>query len=209
MKKETENRKQETGFTLIEVIVSVAIFSLIAFGIITLVSSILVNSTQQGNLLANNDSARKAAFTLMQELRNSTTSVTGGYALETAAAQQLIFYTNNAGSVDRVRYYFQNGALYKGVTKPTGSPLIYNLGSETVNLVQKDVANGANPIFYYYNGAYNGVADNPLIQPGNVTAVTFIKISLIVYKRASPGSVATYTVTASGAIRNLKTNLGN
>lgn len=203
------HKKLQKGFTLIEVVASIAIFSLISYGITALVSSILVNSTVQGSLLANNDSARRAAFTLMQELRNSTTSVTGGYALETPSAQQLIFYTNTGTTVDRIRYYLQNGALYKGVTKPTGNPLIYNVGGETVNLIQKDVANGANPVFYYYNGSYNGVVDAPLVQPVNVTTVKFIKINLIVNKKASPGSTATYTVTASGALRNLKNNLGN
>jgi prepilin-type N-terminal cleavage/methylation domain-containing protein len=229
MKQITDNRKQKTGnrkqnkllsghcylitgqkgFTLIEVIISVAIFSMIAYGVTELVSSLLVNSTVQGSLLANNDSARRASFALMQELRNATTSVTGGYALEAASAQQLIFYTNAGTGINRIRYYIQSGALYKGITKPTGNPLIYNLGTETVNLVQKDVANGANPIFYYYDGSYSGVIDNPLVQPVNVTAVKFVKISLVIYKKTNPGSVATYTVTASGSIRNLKTNLAN
>lgn len=201
--------KSGAGFTLIEVVVSVAIFSLIAYGVTALVSTILVNSTLAGSLLANNDSARRVAFTLMQELRNSTTSVTGGYALESATAQQLIFYTNSAGSINRIRYFLQNGAMYKGVTKPTGSPLIYNLGNETVTLVQKDVANGASTLFYYYTGSYNGVVETPLAQPVNVTAVKFVKISIIIKKIASRGSTATYTVTASGAVRNLKTNLGS
>ncbi len=209
MKQITSNREQEKGFTLIEVMISVAIFSIIAYGIVALVSSVLVNSSLQGSLLANNDSARRVAFTLIQELRDATTSDTGGYALESATAQQLIFYTNAAGSVNRIRYFLQAGALYKGVTKPTGNPLLYNLGGETVNLVQKDVANGANPIFYYYDGTYSGVVENPLVQPLNVTAVKLVKINLTIFKKAGVGSSGTYTETASGAIRNLKTNLGS
>ncbi|MEJ0021477.1 MAG: prepilin-type N-terminal cleavage/methylation domain-containing protein [Candidatus Doudnabacteria bacterium] len=107
MKQITSNREQEKGFTLIEVMISVAIFSIIAYGIVALVSSVLVNSSLQGSLLANNDSARRVAFTLIQELRDATTSDTGGYALESATAQQLIFYTNAAGSVNRIRYFLQ------------------------------------------------------------------------------------------------------
>ncbi|MEO8065839.1 MAG: prepilin-type N-terminal cleavage/methylation domain-containing protein [Candidatus Doudnabacteria bacterium] len=197
------------GFTLIEVVISVAVFSIIAMGIVALVSSVLVNSTQAGSLLANNDSARRAVFGIMQELRNAATSSVGAYALESAGAQQLIFYTNSAGSINRVRYFLQSGALKKGVTIPTGSPLIYNLAAETVTEVQKDVANGANPIFYYYDGTYDGNTNNFLIQPVNVTAVTFVKMNLTIYKRINSASTATYTETASGAIRNLKTNLAN
>ncbi|MEJ0021476.1 MAG: hypothetical protein WDN47_02725 [Candidatus Doudnabacteria bacterium] len=78
-----------------------------------------------------------------------------------------------------------------------------------MNLVQKDVANGANPIFYYYDGTYSGVVENPLVQPLNVTAVKLVKINLTIFKKAGVGSSGTYTETASGAIRNLKTNLGS
>ena len=207
MKQITVNSGQ--GFTLIEVIASVAIFSLIIVGVSELVSGILVNSNQQGSLLANNDSARRAAFTLMQELRNATTSATGGYALETAADQQIIFYTNTGATVDRIRYYIQTGNLYKGVVKPTGSPTVYNVNSETTTLLQQNVANAANPLFYYYDGSYNGQNNNPLVQPVNVTAARLVKINLVIYKGIRVKTTSTYTVTASGSIRNLKTNLGS
>jgi hypothetical protein len=110
--------------------------------------------------------------------------------------------------VDRIRYYVSDGKLYKGVTKPTGSPAAYDLDTETVTLQQSDVANGSDPLFYYYDDSYNGVTDNPLSSPVSVTAVKFVKMNLAIYKRGRAGSTATYNVTASGAIRNLKTNLG-
>ena len=199
----------DSGFTLIEVIASIFIFSMIIVGITSLVSGILTNSNQQTNLLANNDSAQQAAFTITKELRNAATSATGAYALTDAEDQQLIFFTNSGGTVNRVRYYLQSGALYKGTTKPSGSPLTYNLGQEVSVLVQKNVANAATPLFYYYDGNYNGVAGASLTQPVNVTAVKLIKINLMIYKKLTAVSTGTYTVTASGSIRNLKTNLGN
>jgi prepilin-type N-terminal cleavage/methylation domain-containing protein len=166
------------GFTLIETIVSVAIFAMLIVGIIALVSFILTNNTQQTNLLTNNEQALHVAFNIMTEFRNATTSANGSYPIDTAADQQLIFYSNNGATVNRINYYIQSGVLKKGVTTPTGSPPVYNLGQEVVTTVQNSVANGATPLFVYYDDTYNGVTDNPLTQPVSVSQVKFIKINL-------------------------------
>ncbi len=200
---------KRNGFTLLEVVVTVGIFSLISVGIIALVSAVLVNSSKQGNLLANNDQARKVAFNLMTEARNAQTSANGSYALATASAQQLIFFSNVNGSINRINYFIQNGVLKKGVTTPSGNPPSYNLAQEVITTVQNNVANGANPLFYYYDDTYNGVSGNPLTQPVNVTKIKFITINLSVYNLAGLANTSSYTVTSSGAIRNLKTNLSN
>ena len=199
------------GFTLIELIVGIAIFTILALGIIVLVSNILTSSSQQSGLLADSDQGRKLAFKIMGEVRNGITSNTGAYTLATADAQQLIFYSNVDGGVDieRVRYYLGSGSLYRGIVKPTGSPLTYNLGSETSSVVQKNVANGAIPLFYYYDDTYDGTSDTFLAQPVNVTDVRMIKLNLRVFNKAGKTNTNYYTVTASGAIRGLKTNLGN
>ena len=200
---------KRNGFTLLEVVVTVGIFSLISVGIIALVSAVLVNSSKQGNLLANNDQARKVAFNLMIEARNAQISANGSYALATASAQQLIFFSSVNGSINRINYFIQNGVLKKGVTTPSGNPPSYNLAQEVITTVQNNVANGANPLFYYYDDTYNGVSGNPLTQPVNVTKIKFITINLSVYNLAGLANTSSYTVTSSGAIRNLKTNLSN
>jgi prepilin-type N-terminal cleavage/methylation domain-containing protein len=199
------------GFTLVELIVGIAIFTILALGIIVLVSNILTSSSQQSGLLADSDQGRKLAFRIMGEVRNGSVSSTGAYTLDTASDQQLIFYSNVDGGVDieRIRYYLSGGSLYRGVVKPTGSPLAYNLGSETSSVVQKNVANGAIPLFYYYNDSYDGTSDIFLTQPVNVTDVRMVKLNLRVYNKAGKTNTNYYTVTASGTIRGLKTNLGN
>lgn len=205
---EHDDAHNESGFTLIEMVVVVAVFSLIAYGLLELVSGIMVNSSQQGSLLANNDSARRISFGVMRELRNAQTSATGGYALAAANAQDIIFYSNTGTTIDRIRYYISGGKLYKGVTKPTGSPATYNLAGEVITVQQNDVANNSDPLFYYYDGSYDGVTETPLTSPVNVTDVKMVKTNLKIYKRGRATSTTTYTVTASGTIRNLKTNLG-
>lgn len=210
-KSEIRNQNCGAGFTLIEILISIAGFTILMLGVVALISNILTVNRQQGTLLSDQDQVRKLAFSAMTELRNAVTSNTGSYALADASAQQLTFYADVDGGTDveRVRYFLQNGELKRGLVKPTGSPLAYNFGSETVTTVQKNVANGVNPIFYYYDGTYDGTVENPLSQPVNPTQVKLVKISLDVYLKGGVVNTNKYTVTAIGTLRNLKTNLGD
>ena len=202
--------KSGAGFTLIEVIVAVFIFVLVFVGLIALVSNVFVSSGKQSNLLADSDQARKLSFSIINELRNAAVSSAGAYQLETASEQTLTFYANLDGGTDveRVRYFVQNGALMRGLIKPTGNPLAYNSGNEKITTVQNNLANGGYAVFYYYSGAYTG-SQTALIQPVNVTTVKFIKMDLKVYNKGGVTNTNYYSVTASAAIRGLKTNLGD
>lgn len=199
------------GFTLIEVVVGIALFSILSIGVISLVSFLIRGTSQQGVLLSDQDQTRKLTSQIMNELRNATYSQTGSYPLFQAGDQQIVFYSNADfdATIERIRYYVQNGNLYKGVVDPTGNPPVYDLATEKITTVQSDLANGASPVFYYYTGSYNGVTDNPLTQPVNVTQVSFIKVSIKIFNKAGLKNTNTYTITNGGAIRNLKTNLGN
>lgn len=197
------------GFSLVEVIVSVAIFALIMWGIVALIPFIFSSANSQSTLLSNNQQATKLSFTIMKEIRNANTSANGAYPITTAGDQQLIFYTDAGTTVNRINYFIQNGALKRGVIVPTGTPPVYNLGQEVVTTVQNDIANGAAPLFYYYNDTYNGVTDVPLVQPVNLIQIRFIKFNLKIYNKGGRVNTNTYTVTAGSTIRNLKTNLGN
>lgn len=200
----------QKGFSLAEMVVAIAAFTIIGVGVIILIGSMVSTGTKQGLLLANADQARRGSFRIMQELRNAVTSNTGAYALAEASNQQIIFYSNVDGGsdVERLRYYISGGKLYRGVVKPTGSPLTYNTGSETSTVVQDNLANGANPLFYYYNGSYTGTG-SALTQPVNVTQVKFVEMELRVYNKGGTTGTNYYTISSAGAIRSLKTNLGD
>jgi type II secretory pathway pseudopilin PulG len=202
--------KRQQGFTLIEIMVAVFGFTLIVFGLIALVSQIFGNANQQSNLLADSDQARRLAFSIVNELRNSQTANNGAYALDTAAAQQLIFYSNIDTDIliEKVRYYVSGGKLWKGVTEYNGTS--YIPASESTFVVQNNIANGVNPLFLYYDGTYTGSStQTSLTPPVNVTAVKLVKVRLDIFNRGGVANTNYYTVTSSGTIRNLKTNLGN
>lgn len=202
----------ESGFTLIEMLVAIFGFGMIIVGLVALFSNLFTVSRQQSTLLSDADLGRKLAFQIASELRNGMTGSNGAYVLDTAADQQIIFYSPNAdkdSGVERIRYYVQSGKLFKGITEYNGSA--YNTSTEQSAIVQSDLANASStPVFYYYDGTYTGSStQTSLVQPVNVTAVKFVKVNLQIYNKAGVKNTNTYTITASAAIRNLKTNLGN
>lgn len=201
--------KNGEGFTLIEIVVVIFGFSLIIWGLVGLISNVFSTSTQQGSLLSDSNQARKLSFQIANELRNGQTGANGAYVLDTAGAQQIIFYSNLTGGASalRVRYFAQNGQLWKGVTQFNGSA--YNTSTESTVLVQNNLANASGTLFSYYDGSYTGSSSQvSLAQPVNVTSVKFVRTSLQIYNKAGVKNTNTYTVTAGAAIRNLKSNLG-
>lgn len=201
--------KAQFGFTIIEVIVAVAIFAVVGVGTIVLIGNMFTTGGKLSVVSADTDQSRRIALRLMQELRNAVSSSTGAYALGEASNQQIVFYSNIDGGTDieRLRYYISGGRLYRGVVKPTGTPYTYNLGSESSSVVLSNIANGANPLFYYYSGTYTGT-ETPLTQPINLTQVRHVKMDLRVFNKSGIATTNYFTVTMSGTIRSLKSNLG-
>lgn len=192
-----------------ETLVTIFIFGLIITGTTLILKNILVNGKQQTLALNNIDQARRIANTFENELRNSTYGINGAYPISEASDNQLIFFSTiplGDGTISRVRYFISNGILYKGITNPSGST--YNTTTEKVSELLNTVALGNNPLFYYYDGNYDG-STNPLIQQVNINNVKFIKINLVVLKQTDQNSTSTFIVNGGTTIRNLKNNLGN
>lgn len=204
-------RLPAAGFTLLEVVMTVAIFAAIAYGLLALVSGVITSSSRNDRLLSDEDQARRLAFNLSSELRHASNGATGGYPLNLAGSTQLVFFSNidSSSDIEQVRYYLQAEKLYKGVTKPSGQPIGYNPSQETLSVVQNNVVNTSTPVFYYYNDSYNGTVDSPLSQPVNITQVKLVKIELRIRNVGGQAQTNFYTITASAAVRNLKSNLGN
>ena len=198
------------GFTLIEVLIAIFIFSLISVGIVMTVSNLFSAATRQGGLLADQDQARKLIFQATNELRNSVAGANGAYQLESVGNQQLIFFTNadpSTVTTERVRYYLQNGKIYKGITKYSGG--VYNTSTEQTLLMQNNIASSTAPLFYYYDGNYIGSStQSALVQPVSVASVKFIKMDVRIFNKAGVQNQNSYSVTGGAAIRSVKNNLG-
>ena len=203
--------KKSAGFTIIETIAVLCIFTIMLIAINTLFLSVFKNPKQQFLSSNNIDGARIVTSNFANELRDATMGNDGSFPLNQATNSQIIFYSSAGGNgtiIKRVRYYLSNNVLYKGIVVPSGSPLTYNLSSEVVKPILSGLGNGTSPVFYYYDGTYNG-SGTPLSQPINVNQVKFIKINLMVPNQISAKDTSTFSISNGATIRNLKTNLGN
>lgn len=199
-------KNSQSGFTLIEILVSLSIFLVVIVGISSMMIYAFRNNKIIWEQLSTQNDGRKVAQGLVNELRTATASSIGAYALEKAEAQQLIFYANvDTDSLrERVRYFKDGTNLKRGVIKPSGSPLTYNVANEVITIVAHDVASGDNPLFYYYNQSYTG-SEAALAQPVSVTDVRVIKFSIDLDDNPTNSPVPLHVETLA-EIRNLKSN---
>lgn len=204
-----KNDKNQKGMTLIELLIAMFILVIIISAFSSLITISLSKTSQQFTAISNIDQARMVEARFVNELRNATTANDGSYCITKAADQEIIFYTPVGSTTikNRIRYFIDNNILYKGTITPSGSPLSYNSASEKIIAVQSNLANNTTPLFYYYNGDYNGEG-SPLSQPVNINQIRFVKINLIVYSKTQ-NDIATFNVSSGTAVRSIKSNLGN
>ena len=203
--------KKQSGFTLLETLITIFIFSLLLIGTTLLIKNIFSVSEQQNGILSNTNKATLISENFADEIRNATYGADGSYPINQAGDNELIFYStaeNDNGIVSQIRYFISGNTLYKGITNPAGDPLSYNGQPEIITTLSTQMSMGSNPLFYYYDGNYNGTG-NALADPVNINVVRFIQINLTVLKDVTPTGNETFTVTAGASIRNLKTNLGD
>lgn len=204
--------KQSNGFTLVETLVTIFIFSIIMAGATLLLKEIFINGKQRPLALDVVDQARIAIFNFTNELRNAAAGNDGSYPLNQAGDSEIILYSTygstNSAHINRIRYYVSGTKLYKGVTIPSGNPLTYNTASEKTTTIITNLSNGSTPVFYYYDGNYTGTS-TPLTQPINVNNVKFATINLTLPKLDDRNATTTFTISAGSTIRNLKDNLGS
>ncbi|MFH0755529.1 MAG: prepilin-type N-terminal cleavage/methylation domain-containing protein [bacterium] len=198
------------GFTLIETIITIFIFTILALGTSTLIKDIFINTNQEQLSLNNIDRARVIAFNFTNELRSASVGVDGSYPITQASTSQIIFnssYGDSAGIVNRIRYFISGKELKKGVIVPSGN--LYNQSSEIIKTIGTGINNENEniPLFYYYDNNYDGNS-SPLEQPVNINSIKYVKINMIILKQSSRNSTSTFIINTGSSIRNLKTNLG-
>ena len=207
-KKYYKDGKLLAGFTLIELIVAMAISLILMFGVSVMLNDIWVNSNQYSLSMNGIDTARLVSSSFINEIR---AAAYGSYPLIAARDSSIAFYSPigaTAGNVNMISYYINGDTLYKDVFEPVGSPPAYNLQSHTAVLT--GLSNGGAPLFYYYDGSYDGVTNTaPLPQPVYVAQVKFVKINLIVKNQITPHDTSTFSLDVGTAIRVLKNNLSN
>src|SRR3989344_9268511 len=203
MKKNTQQ-----GFTLIEVLITASIMVVLGGLVLT-----LINITTQTRLstfqnLMNVDQTNSQISTMVRELRNLQIGDNAAYPLGKAADQEMIFYSDidYDGETEKVRYTLTGTQFEKGVIEPVGFPATYPSANEKVRVLTENVRNGADPIFYYYNGDWPAdTVTNPLPQPIRLSESKLLKVYLKLNTEDDPDS--DFILESYTQLRILKQNL--
>ncbi|HLD26293.1 MAG TPA: type II secretion system protein [Candidatus Andersenbacteria bacterium] len=200
-------RPKPSGFTLVELMVVVAISSIILVILMRTLATAYPLSRTIWQQASATETARVHLKRITKALRELRESDAGGYPLVVADSHRLIFYSDldSDAVTERLRYELSGTTLQRGVLEPSGDPLTYDVANEVVSDVAVGIRNGAEPIFVYYSGEYP--ADPAPLTPSDLTDIKYIQFRLLVDADVGNDPAAVELVSQV-QLRNLKTNLG-
>lgn len=193
-----------SGFTLVEVLISMAIFVGIVFVIGTFMKTIIDYQLIFTQQLGAQQEIENTFAVVIPEARSMVPSALGGYPVGQVATSSITFFVdvNADGVADQVRYFLSGTTLKKGVIMPTGSPLVYNAASEIISDMIHNIVVGT-PIFTYYDANYTG-SEAAMTYPISISNIRLIKISISV---KDPNKTVPLSASIEIVPRNLRTNL--
>jgi len=202
-----KNNNFQNGFTLMEIIFVIAIFSLIMIVVGLFQRDVFYFNDILQIGLNNVTEARKVLRPFVGEIRGAQPSNLGGSAIEVAEEKNFIFYTDvdADGLKERIRYFIEGDKFKKGVIQPTGDPFVYKIDDERITNVVNNIKNNQTR-FTYYGSNYDGTSTNQaLSQPVSPSDIKLVRIDLTV--DSNPGRAPSLmTITTQSTIRNLKDN---
>lgn len=201
--------KNQRGFTFIELLITVGVFVVIITAITSFIYFIYIKNAYVFQQTQATNEARKGIDALGRNLREAQDGADGSYILESANAQELVFYSDMDAddSVERVRYFLDGTNFKMGVVDPTGDPAQYILAGEQVIILSQYVRNGAVAVFTYYNGDYPAdTVNNPLVMPASLMDVKLVHLFLRINIDPSRAP-SDFDLESDVQIRNLKVNL--
>ncbi len=202
----------QRGFSLIEVVIVAAL----AVGVLFVIVSLQGNVGNLENIISQKLESRQdieQVFQIMTtEMRSASPASNGAYAIEAATTSSFSFYSDVDGDkvYDKVRYYLATSTavtstVYRGVIKPTGSPLQYATSSEVISTAIKNVIKSTSTNFLeYYDANYTG-SEPAMTSTLDLTKIRIVKVS--VFADVTPGKAPKPVFFSSFvSIRNLRSN---
>ncbi|MBI2009579.1 MAG: hypothetical protein HYS86_00220 [Candidatus Chisholmbacteria bacterium] len=197
------------GFTYLELLVGLGIVLTVIAFLVGMQVMLQQSYRFSFNLSATTDQANSVAADMVRALRGALPSETGAYPLEVLDDQQIVFYSDvdADGRTERVRFFLEGVELKRGIIEPTDFPVSYPTENETVKVLSDYVQNGAQPLFYYYNGAWpTDAVNNPLNVESRLSDTRFVQLFMTLnVDPTRPES--NFNLSPYVQLRNLKENL--
>lgn len=199
-------KKNKAGFTLVETIVVLALYTIIMLAVTTGIHNMYRYNAYTFAQAYQVQNARIGMQSLIRDIREMTYADDGSFPLVTMEDNKIAFYSDidRDDSVEYVEYELTDTILTKSVFNATGSPPVYDTGSPdefyTMSRYVQNLNQGTSTFSYYDN---NGIA---IASSTNLIDVRYIKAQIIVNidPIRDPGE---YMLRSSAALRNLKDNL--
>jgi prepilin-type N-terminal cleavage/methylation domain-containing protein len=194
------------GYTLVETLVTVAVFALAMGVVVGLIITTYRTYGQTWQRSSASNEARKAIETIVQEARKAKSGEDGSYCIGKADDGEFIFYSDidKDNSIERVRYFWQAGeitnSLKKGVIEPFDNQgvISYPLDQEEITTLSSFVCNDP-PIFKYFDSSNQEITE----PSSRILETRLVQIYLVI--NIDPGKpYQNFELLSSVQIRNLK-----
>lgn len=172
-------KKSGAGFTLFEIMMTIALIT----AIFVALGSVITNFTYLSNFIfarIGSESEMNDVFSRMiNELRRATAASDGAYVIQSASTSSLVFFSDVIGdsNTERVRYFYDLGALKRGLVVASGTPVVYDNSKETILTLARNITVASSGMFSYF-GAGTDVSSTPLTYPLNISDIRVIKIKI-------------------------------
>lgn len=197
------------GFTFVEVIIAVFLFSVIVALTAGFVVYYFRNYSFTFEEQQQVSQAQSALTQMIREIRKARLGDDGSWPLVQTDDDVFIFYAdvNGDNRSDRVRYFLNGTELQRGVIQPTAVPVTYPVANEVITTLISSVEATSSPVFRYYNGDWPAdTINNPLSAADRTLNTRFVKIYIRLNQTDNFGAEP-FELSSGVSIRSMKNNL--
>jgi prepilin-type N-terminal cleavage/methylation domain-containing protein len=197
------------GFTFLEVIIAVFVFSVIVAGVAAFSAYYLNNSAFSFEETQSIGLAQTGITQMIRDIREARTGEDGSWPIMEANDNEFIFFSDVTGDglADRVRYFLNGTTLQKGVIQPTAVPVTYPTNTEKIYTIASYVNASSSAIFKYYNGNWpSDTINNPLAPASRISDTRYVTVDIKIDIQPN-FSAQPFELTGGVGIRSMKDNL--